>query len=86
MRNPIVLLSLLSLSLLAACASLGGGPSLPAERPKDLVIELRHSGGMLPQSDHYYISADSAFHESWEHRFTNRYRFQPDPAKLDRLY
>ena len=84
MRNFIVLLSLSI--LFSACSVISGGESLPDKRPDDLVLELRNSGGMLPESDHYYISKDSAFHESWTHSFTNRYVFQPDPQKLDDLY
>jgi hypothetical protein len=66
------------------CAVLGGG--LPKQRPSDLVVTYNNGGGMLNQSEEYYICQDSLVRDSRYQGHQNRWSCKPDPAKLDALY
>jgi hypothetical protein len=79
---------LLTLFLVSACKS---GEStaqskLPAQRPADLKIEMYEGGGMLPQSESLFISADSCYYQYSFSQAENKVYFTMTAQELDKLY
>lgn len=69
-----------------ACSTIASDPRLPEQRPADFRIAVFDVGGMLPESEHYFIAQDSAGRESFFEEVNNRWTFVPDPAQLDAFY
>ncbi len=69
-----------------SCSTLGGGPKLPEKRPADFTITFYEGGGMLPESETYFITEDSAGRESFFQQSNNRWVFEPEKAKFDDFY
>jgi hypothetical protein len=59
---------------------------LPEKRPDKLVIQLNDGGGMMPEGDEYYISADSCYAKFWREKATNYVHFMLTKEQLDSLY
>jgi hypothetical protein len=59
---------------------------LPAQRPADLKIEIYEGGGMLPQSESLFISADSCYYQYSFSQAENKVYFTMTAQELDKLY
>lgn len=84
MKSLLILFSAMTI-VLCGCASMGGG-DLPKQRPDDLVITYNDGGGMLDQSEEYFICKDSCVRDSRFQGHQNRWMCKTDLKKLDDLY
>jgi hypothetical protein len=69
-----------------SCTARGGGSKLPEKRPDNFSITFYEGGGMLPESETYFVTEDSAGRESFFQQSNNRWVFLPEKAKLDDFY
>lgn len=73
---PILLLTLSS-------CNTGG---LPVERPADFVVTLSDGGGMTPEGEDIYLSADSSWYENWFDQAHNHIALPVSEGEIDTLY
>jgi hypothetical protein len=59
---------------------------LPTERPADLKIEMYEGGGMLPESENLFISADSCYYKYSFSQAQNKVNFTLTTQEFDKLY
>jgi hypothetical protein len=76
-----ILLTLLLLDL-ASCNT--GG--MPLERPADFAIRLIDGGGMTPESETIFLSADSSWYENWYDQAHNHHVLSVSVGEFDSLY
>lgn len=81
--HPVLGMLLLGLSLLVEGCT---GGDLPSERPADLEIRYYDGGGMNPESEEYFISADSVTRSSFYNSHHNHWLGKARASQLDSLY
>lgn len=59
---------------------------LPDQLPENLRIRAHQGGGMLPQSENIYISADSSYLDYFYDQARNKIHFQVSEEELKKLY
>jgi hypothetical protein len=79
-----VFLPWLIILVIAASSCNSGG--MPLERPADFTVQLNDGGGMMPESETIFLSADSCWYENWYNLAHNHHALPVSVAELDSLY
>lgn len=82
--NPVKVTGFILIALLGSLPAAGG--SLPEQMPADFSIYLTQGGGMRPEGEHIYFSAEFGYFEKYAHRKTSKLFFPVGTDALRELY